>query len=452
MPINSVFNIAKSSLFAHQQALAVTSANLANANNPAYTRQVVMFGSTPPDHRATFSFGTGVAVNDVVRIRNNVTDIQIRNNNQKYYEADKKSMILKQVETLFSEPSDYGLSSLFTNFFNSFDELAVDPLSTSLRTNVVQSAQSISEKVKSIYQGIKQTQNDVRADARNVVSTVNNLVEQIHIANKQIYEASVVGHYANDLIDQRDAMLDELSQYVNINVNIDENNVANVSVGGVFAADGLHHVQFKLDQDGENLYLVNEEGSGRVSLNGGSLNGLIDLFNNELPNQISDLESIVNSFMDNVNSIHQEGYSITDPPVTGINFFTNFENGELMINEDILNEPYNIAVSEDGSSGNNKIALKMAELKNKEILNGKTLSDNYSDYVSGIANEINLQDQNAESYSLVLNQLNLQKMEYSGVSTDEEMVNVMQFQRSYDAAAKLINVADELLDTLLSLV
>ncbi len=452
MPINSVFSIAKSSLFAHQQALAVTSANLANANNPAYTRQVVMFGSTPPDNRATFSFGTGVAVNDVIRLRNNVTDIQIRNNNQKYYEADKKSMVLKQVETLFSEPSEYGLSNLMTTYFNSFDELAVDPQSTPLRTNVVQSAQAISEKVKSIYQGIKQTRSDVRADARNIVSTVNKLVEQIHIANKQIYEASVVGQYSNDLIDQRDAMLDELSQYVNINVNIDENNVANVSIGGVFATDGLHNVQFKLTQEGENLYLVNEEGSGRVSLSGGSLNGLIDLFNEELPGQISDLESIINAFMENVNEIHRQGYTITDPPETGLDFFSGFENGELTINEDIVNDPYNIAVSEDGSSGNSKIALMMAELKNQEILNGKTLSDNYSDYISGIANEINLQEQNAESYSLVLNQLNLQKMEYSGVSTDEEMINVMQYQRSYDAAAKLINVADELLETLLSLV
>jgi len=452
MPISSVFSIARSSLFAHQQALAVTSSNLANANNPAYSRQVVMFGATSPDHRATFSFGTGVAVNEVMRIRNNVTDVQIRNNNPKYYDAEKKSMMMKQIESLFSEPSDYGLSNLMTGFFNSFDELAVDPLSTSLRTNITQSAQTISEKVHSIYEGIEQTKNDVRAEARNVSSTVNKLLEQIHIANKQIYEASVVGHYSNDLIDQRDAMLDQLSQYVNINANIDENNVANVSIGGVFAVDGLHHVQFKVVQEGDTLSLANEEGSGHVSLNGGSLNGLIDLFNEDLPNQLETLEEIINAFMESVNDIHRQGYSITDPSVNGINFFTSFENGVLEINEDIINEPYNIAVSADGSKGNNEIALLLAELKDEKLLNGKTLSDNYSEYISEIGNEINLQEQNAESYALVLNQLNLQKMEYSGVSTDEEMIDVMRFQRSYDAAAKLINVADELLQTLLNLV
>lgn len=116
MALNSIFGIAKSSLFAHQQALSVTSTNLANANNPAYSRQVVMFGATPPDHRAVFSFGTGVAVDEVLRIRNQVTDTQIRANNQNYYDANKRSSMLKQVESMFSEPSEYGLSNLINSF------------------------------------------------------------------------------------------------------------------------------------------------------------------------------------------------------------------------------------------------------------------------------------------------------------------------------------------------
>lgn len=92
MGLNGVFSIAKSSLFAHQQALAVTANNLANANNPAYSRQVALFGSLRPIHGVPFSFGTGVAVQDVMRIRNNITDIQIRANNHKYYDAEKSQV------------------------------------------------------------------------------------------------------------------------------------------------------------------------------------------------------------------------------------------------------------------------------------------------------------------------------------------------------------------------
>ena len=137
---------------------------------------------------------------------------------------------------------------------------------------------------------------------------------------------------------------------------------------------------------------------------------------------------------------------------TGIDFFSKYENGVLYLNEDILKNNDNIAISSDGTTGNNEIALQLAELQNLEVLDGDTISTIYSDFVTGIANEINLQEQNAESYNLVLNQLANQKSEYSGVSTDEEMVNVMKYQKSYDAAAKMITVADELLETLINLV
>jgi flagellar hook-associated protein 1 FlgK len=451
MGLNSVFSIAKSSLFAHQQALAVTSANLANANNPAYSRQVALFGTLPPDHRASFSFGTGVAVQDVMRIRNNVTDIQIRAYNQNYYDAEKKSVVLRQIESLFSEP-DYGLSNLMTKFFNSWDELALDPQSLELRTSVVQSAQMMAEKISTIHQGISQTRLDNRAEAKDITSRINGILKQLNTVNKQIFEGAAVGSSVNDLVDTRDAMLEELSQYVNINVSIDENQVANVSIGGVFAVDGLHYQQFEVDHNNDKLSLITTDNGAKAQLSGGSLNALLKLHNNELPKQLATLDELAISLMENVNSIHSQGFSITDPPLTGIDFFTEYKNGKLEINEDILEDPYYIAISEDGMSGDNAIAIRLAELKNDEVLNGKTLSDHYSDFITSIANDLNLQEQNVETYSLVLTQLQQTKLAYSGVSTDEEMMNVMKYQRSYDAAAKLITVADELMQTLLTLV
>jgi flagellar hook-associated protein 1 FlgK len=451
MGLNSVFSIAKSSLFAHQQALAVTSANLANANNPAYSRQVALFGTLPPDHRASFSFGTGVAVQDVMRIRNNVTDIQIRANNQNYYDAEKKSVVLRQIESLFSEP-DYGLSNLMTKFFNSWDELALDPQSLELRTSVVQSAQMMAEKISTIHQGISQTRLDNRAEASDITNRINGILKQLNTVNKQIFEGAAVGSNVNDLVDTRDAMLEELSQYVNINVSIDENQVANVSIGGVFAVDGLHYQQFEVDRNNDKLSLITTDNGAKVQLSGGSLNALLKLHNNELPKQLATLDELAISLMENVNSIHSQGFSVTDPPLTGIDFFTEYKNGKLEINEDILDDPYYIAISEDGMSGDNAIAIRLAELKNDEVLNGKTLSDHYSDFITSIANDLNLQEQNVETYSLVLTQLQQTKLAYSGVSTDEEMMNVMKYQRSYDAAAKLITVADELMQTLLTLV
>ncbi|MCB0731081.1 MAG: flagellar hook-associated protein FlgK [Ignavibacteriae bacterium] len=452
MAINSIFSIARSSLFAHQQALAVTSTNLANANNPNYSRQVAYFSTTPPDYRARFTFGSGVAVEDVMRIRNSVTDNQIRMNNQEFYDASKRASVLSQIESLFLEPSEFGLSNLLTKFFNSWDEVALDPQSLALRTDVVQSAELLSEKIKSIYSGISQTKIDMYSEAKEMTANINTIIKQIHAVNKQIYEASVVNNDANDLLDKRDALLEELSQYVNINVSFDENNVANVSIGGVFAVDGLHHKEFKIVKDGDQLELFTTEDDVSATLSGGVLNGLLDTYNVELPKQLDTLDTLANTLMESVNAIHLKGYSLTDPPQTGFEFFTKYENGVLEINKDLVEDPFNLAISEDGTTGNNNIALELAKLKGETVIDGKTISEYYSDFITDVANEINLQSNNAESYSLVLSQLQQAKLEHSGVSTDEEMMNVMKYQRSYDAAAKLISVADDLLETLLTLV
>ncbi|MEE9429537.1 MAG: flagellar hook-associated protein FlgK [Melioribacteraceae bacterium] len=452
MSLSNLFSISRSSLFAHQKALAVTSANIANANNPAYTRQVVMFGTATPNHRESFSFGSGVNVDKVLRVRNQVTDAQIRLNNQSYFSAEKQAGTLRQVESLFSEPTELGLSNLMSQFFNSWDELAVDPHSTDLRTNVVQAGQKISEKVSSIHSGITQTKTDVANEAKNVVRQVNTIVEQLHTVNKQIYEASSIKSFNNDLLDKRDILLDELSSLVSINVSIDDKNVANVSIGGIFATDGLHHVEFALDQDGDRISLMTKDGAAKTRLQGGSLKGLTELYNKDLPQQLKDLETITQALMENVNDIHSKGHTLTDPQVTGVNFFTKFDKGVLEINQDILDDPFFVAVSSDGADGNNKIALEIAALRNGKLLDNRTLAENYSDLVSGVANKINLQEQKQDSYGLVLHQLHQQKAEYSGVSTDEEMIHILEYQKSYDAAAKLVRVADELLQTIISLV
>ncbi len=452
MALSSVFNIAQSSLFAHQQALAVSSLNLTNANNPNYSRQVVSFGTVRPSYRAPYTFGTGVAVQDVKRISNDITNHQIRTNNQSYYEADKRADVLQEVESLFSEPTEYGLSNQMTLFFGSWDELAVDPSSTTMRSEVISSAQRLTEKFNTIYTGIQKKRIDIKAEAENITDHVNTIIEQLHLVNKQIYDGSVVKNNVNDLLDTRDAMLDELSQYVDINVSIDKNNVASVAIGGAFAVDGSHFNQFSLEQDGDRIKLMVENSENEVRVNGGSLNAVTELYNEELPNQLAALDDLAISLMENVNAIHKQGYTITDPQETNIEFFTDYEYGKLVINEDIIDDPKYLAVSGDGKEGDSSIAIQMAKLKDKQVIEGKTLGESYSNFVTGVANKITGQKQKTESFGIVLRQLEQIKQEKSGVSTDEEMINVMKYQSSYEAASKLISVADELLQTLLSLV
>ncbi|MEJ2616712.1 MAG: flagellar basal body rod C-terminal domain-containing protein, partial [Ignavibacteriaceae bacterium] len=173
---------------------------------------------------------------------------------------------------------------------------------------------------------------------------------------------------------------------------------------------------------------------------------------NTIPQYQDNLNNVMNTLVESVNNVHSKGYTNTGSPETGINFFDSYQNGVLKINDRILSNNNYIAASSDGTSGNGDIAVSIAGLSSQALINGSTISDSYSNLVSSIGNDKNTSDQQANSGQLILQQLQDQKNSYSGVSIDEEMTNVITFQRSYDASAKLITVADQMLQTVLNLV
>jgi flagellar hook-associated protein 1 FlgK len=136
----------------------------------------------------------------------------------------------------------------------------------------------------------------------------------------------------------------------------------------------------------------------------------------------------------------------------GINFFDSYSGGVLTINQDILDDPANIAVSSDGTSGNGDIALAISDINNQSVLNGNTLIESYSGLISRLGTDIKTAADSADSTYLLLEQLQYERASISGVSIDEEMTNVIMYQKSYDASAKLVKVADEMLSTIINMV
>ena len=452
MSLSRIFDIARSSLAAYQGALDVTSHNVANAANENYSRQRVELSTTNPQNLAGLFWGTGVKIDQISRARNQLTDTQIRNNNSTYNDNSKRSEILSQVESLFPEPSDMGISSLINSFFNSWNELAVTPNSPTLRTNVVQAAQKLSSQVQTVYQGLDEIKSSLLEDAKSKVQTLNNLLKQVQTLNTQISASSIAGAENNDLLDQRDAVIDQLSQMTNISVSYNSSNAAIISVGGVFAADQNVSVEFKISSSNDNLILTTSDGSSVANVKGGELYAELDSYSTTISKYQNSLNDVMNTLVNAVNNVHSTGYTNTNPPETGINFFDSYQNGILKINDKILSDNNNIAVSSDGTGGNGDIALKIADLNGQKLLNGSTIADSYSNLVSNIGNDKVSVDQVANSTQLILQQLQDQKNSYSGVSIDEEMTNVITYQRSYDASAKLITVADQMLQTVLDLV
>lgn len=351
-----------------------------------------------------------------------------------------------------SEPSDLGLSNLLNGFLNSFEELSLNPTSVPLRTSVIQNAQKLSVKGRSVYEGFETQKLDLGKEAVDTVTNINNFIAQINTLNKQIYEASILGNQANDLLDNRDKALEELSKLTDVTVITDENNVANVSIGGVYVVGRLNKIELKAVQENGKLLIKTADGAANISVQSGELAAMQKSYNQTLKSYQTQLDNVLRNVFDQVNLLHSQGYTTTKPPETNIKFFSDYENGYLEINSEILSDVNKIAVSADGTDGNNSIAKSIASLKTKKLSDGLTISDSYSNLVSSIAYEKVLQDQNSESFDLVVSQLQEQKSNYSGVSLDEEMTDVLKFQRSYESSAKLINIADQMLQTLLNMV
>ncbi len=452
MGIFSVLGIGASGLTAYQQALDVTSQNIVNSGNPDYSRQTAELTTTTPQQRDGLIWGTGVQVGDITRAYDALTVQQLRNYNSKYSNSNNTNILLSQVQSLLNEPSNQGISELTTAFFNSWQQLSVTPNSVALRQNVVQAAQSLSNQIQSINQGLDSIQTNIKGGINSDVNTINKDLQQIQSLNDQIYNLQSVGQTPNDLLDARDKVISDLSNLVNINVNYDSSNIADVSIGGVLAADQAHAVQFKSSIQNGKVVLTNQDGSATVNINGGKLFAETNVYNNTIPSYQNSINTFVNNLMQSVNTLHSGGYTLDNPPQTGINFFEGYSDGVLKINSAIVNDPNKIAVSSDGTSGNGDIALSLAALSTTKQADGNTLLDDYSTFVSQVGTDVKGASDNANSYNLAVQQLQQQKSSISGVSIDEEMTNVIQYQKSYTASAKLITVADQMLQTLIDMV
>jgi len=293
---------------------------------------------------------------------------------------------------------------------------------------------------------------DIKQEFHQKVNSVNSILDQIHQINYEQFSNAYNGVPVNDLLDKRDALVDELSNLVNINVVYDNTNSAVISIGGALAVDRMHSSEFVAEEVNGKLNLKVKDGSYPIVLTGGELNALSQVYSKKIPAYQEKLDAVINKLIEAVNGEHANGYTITDPQETGLNFFEGYVNGELIINAELIDDPNKIAISLDGTEGNGEIALRIAQLTDAKLLDGNTLQESYSSMINGLGNDGMLQNNYTQANQMVLDELAQLRASQSGVSVDEEMTNVLKFQRTYEASAKLITVADEILQTILNMV
>lgn len=228
----SIFNTAKSGLFAQQTAINVTSHNIANAQTDGYTRQRADLVTTTPytmpsmDSSCTAGqLGTGVTVESIDRIRDSFLDYQIRVENGVNGQYTAKDKYLSQVENILNEPTDSGISSLMSDFFNSWQNLTSSSQNSS---TVAQQAYQLTNDLNSVYSQLTSVKDNANSETKNVVVNVNNMLTEISQLSKQIKDVEMVGNNPNDLLDKRDLLLDNLSK--EFGITIDSKNYGGIDV------------------------------------------------------------------------------------------------------------------------------------------------------------------------------------------------------------------------------
>ena len=232
----ATFNIAKRGMNVQQTAINVTTHNIANANTEGYSRQVVDIKTTTPFGMPSFNsaaeagqLGTGAEVTLIKRVRDTFLDYQIRVETSTQGTFEARDKFLSEIETIFNEPSDTGLSTLFGKFFDSWQQLSKQAQNSNARTVVMQQSQALADELNHTYGQLKKLKENAQLVTKDTVFDINNKLNQISQLNQQIIGVKIGGNEPNDLMDRRDLLIDELSAKYNIDlekVNFEGNNLS----------------------------------------------------------------------------------------------------------------------------------------------------------------------------------------------------------------------------------
>ncbi len=451
--------IAKKALFAQQRAQENVSHNVANANTPGYSRQRVVLESTYITPNTSMpgigQLGSGVKVSDVIRIRDSFADMQFRHEYSSLGRWELQSDVLRQVEMIFNEPSDIGISSVLTQFWRSLEELSKTPGSIEVREMVKERAVTLSNTINHAAMQLSQTVDDINFRISVKVDEVNTLAAQIAELNGQIQRMEITGVTASDLRDKRDNLLDDLSKLVNFNSYEDENGQFSINVGGALLVKGIHHDGFTFDKNDSPAAIKWDSYGTPANISGGELKGMMDLRDNKVQVYIHRLAVFASTFAQKFNEVHRNGFDLNGNQ--GGNFFKDLQNLSpyelIAIEQDILNDINRIAAagSKSGVPGDNTNALELAAVKNRYY---SDISGTFDDFYGSLISKIGIDSQEAkrmaDSQEFIVSQLDQRRKEVSGVSLDEEMAKMIMHQHAYTAAARVITAVDQMIDTVVN--
>lgn len=454
MSLSSLLSIARTALLTHQRAVDVTGHNIANASTKGYTRQRLNLVAATPLHHPQGFIGRGVEIAGIERPRNAFLDSTFRQENGALAQFGTLRDALGEIEATLGEPSAFGLAASLDAFWSSWGDLANTPLSGALRAVVRGEADQLATQFQALSGRLDQVRSQELEKLRGEAAEVNRLLVQVADLNRQIVAAGGSGNNAPDLLDARDRILDELSQYVQINTVANGDGSIRVFGGDALLVDRAMFESIDVASDPYGLVNVEVVGGEQLKVTSGRFAAHLDLMNTAVPRIRGRLDDLAQALVEQVNTLHRSGATLAGVPAGDFFDPTKVTAATISLAAGVRLSSDAIAAGSGSGPGDGSVALGIAALRDARIsgLGNSTMAEYYATIVSDVGQDVRAAEGFLTAQDVLVSNIDTQRQSESGVSLDEEMVNLILNQQAFAAAARLVTVADEMIQEVLRMV
>lgn len=452
-------DIAARALRAFQRAIDVTGHNIANVNTRGYSRQTIDLSTDMALGFRTLTgmqqLGSGVSIASVNRIRDVFLDARMRETSGDIGRFSMLAQNLDSIGSIYGEPGTNGISSAINKFFDSWSGLASNPNDVAARLNVQQAGSTLASRIRGAYHNLQAQANQIGSQISGTIAEINNIGKQIAELNAQIRSSMGAGGSPNDLLDQRDQLVANLSNLTGVHTETFQDGTLTVYIGSFVLVDGGGDRNFPSTYDSTTMTVT--DGTNSYPVRSGELAGNMQSLN-AVRAQMANLDALANTLRSEVNAMHTSG--INPNGTTNVNFFNDVTPPALQtgaidfdLSAEVKADTKNISAGTSSRAGDGGLALAMSQMRDTRwtILHGMTFSGYQQFNASQVGQQANSFKQDLETHELVAAQIDRQQQSVSGVSLDDEMANMLRFQRSYQAAAKALTVMDQVTEDLIGL-
>jgi len=320
--------IAKRGLAAHNQGLLTVGHNLTNASTEGYSRQKVEFSEMDPIYAPSLNreetpgqIGQGVVVASIMRVRDDLLEGRIVSESglEGYWQTRDRNVA--SLEATLNEPAASSVRNLMDKFWDSWQELSIRPEDGAAREAVLSRGQALAEGIRDRYRRLTDIRSTLDGDLRGTVQQVNDFTKRIAELNTEIAKSKAMGDSPNDLMDQRDLLVEKLGHLVPVSVDHRDSDEFMVHIDGMVLVQGNQSRSFEMgapDQDGYTSPVWSDT-KLPLAPKGGTLGALMELRDGDVKREIASLDTLALTFTDLVNETHRAGYGANGK--TGLDFF-----------------------------------------------------------------------------------------------------------------------------------